>query len=296
MHSPFIYHKKANGKLLLTSEYFVLDGALALACPTKYGQTLSVAEQKNFSWTSIDKEGQTWLSLTQLYAKTEDKPTQTLKHIFSSIKNFKPKNKFEIRADFPAEWGLGSSSTLIALLADYFEVNPYELNQKIFRGSGYDIACAFAKTPLLYSNQDRLDPATEAVQIPEEIQPYCYFLYLGKKQNSREGIEHYSKLKIDKTAIGQDLTAITQEIIRLTNYKDWMYLLDKHEDIISKNLKLDRVKNTLLKNCPYFVKSLGAWGGDFVLLISDDEFDTIKNKLKKMEFDTIFAFDELIIS
>ncbi|PIZ07449.1 MAG: GHMP kinase, partial [Flavobacteriaceae bacterium CG_4_10_14_0_8_um_filter_34_31] len=31
-----------NGKLLLTSEYLVLDGAKALAIPTKYGQYLEV--------------------------------------------------------------------------------------------------------------------------------------------------------------------------------------------------------------------------------------------------------------
>ena len=29
-----------NGKLLLTGEYFVLDGALSLALPTKFGQNL----------------------------------------------------------------------------------------------------------------------------------------------------------------------------------------------------------------------------------------------------------------
>lgn len=32
----------SNGKLLLSGEYAVLDGALSLAVPTKYGQLLSV--------------------------------------------------------------------------------------------------------------------------------------------------------------------------------------------------------------------------------------------------------------
>ena len=32
----------SNGKLLLTAEYLVLDGAKALALPTKFGQDLEV--------------------------------------------------------------------------------------------------------------------------------------------------------------------------------------------------------------------------------------------------------------
>lgn len=33
---------KSNGKLLLTGEYLVLDGAVALALPTKMGQIMTV--------------------------------------------------------------------------------------------------------------------------------------------------------------------------------------------------------------------------------------------------------------
>ena len=32
----------SNGKLLLTGEYVVLDGALSLAIPTRYGQSLTI--------------------------------------------------------------------------------------------------------------------------------------------------------------------------------------------------------------------------------------------------------------
>ena len=39
MNATYFFSK---GKLLLTSEYFVLDGALSLAIPTKLGQDLLV--------------------------------------------------------------------------------------------------------------------------------------------------------------------------------------------------------------------------------------------------------------
>ena len=55
---PFYSH----GKLLLSAEYAVLDGALALALPTKFGQSLSVeSSTKNaILWKSISSEGTVW--------------------------------------------------------------------------------------------------------------------------------------------------------------------------------------------------------------------------------------------
>ena len=54
----------SNGKLLLTSEYLVLDGAKALAIPTKFGQDLIVQKIKEPSliWESFDVENNCWFS------------------------------------------------------------------------------------------------------------------------------------------------------------------------------------------------------------------------------------------
>ena len=52
----------SNGKLLLTGEYVVLDGALSLAVPTIYGQSLSIQNiaNKGISWKSYDCENSIW--------------------------------------------------------------------------------------------------------------------------------------------------------------------------------------------------------------------------------------------
>ena len=49
----------AHGKLLLTGEYAVLDGALSLALPTQYGQRMEVCalEQKRIYFRSLTMEG-----------------------------------------------------------------------------------------------------------------------------------------------------------------------------------------------------------------------------------------------
>ena len=56
----------SNGKLLITCEYLVLDGAKALALPTKYGQYLTVSsgENQEINWTSFDKDKSIWFKET----------------------------------------------------------------------------------------------------------------------------------------------------------------------------------------------------------------------------------------
>jgi mevalonate kinase len=288
-----LYSKKANGKLLITGEYFVLDGAKALAIPTKYGQSLEVQSAPNFSWKSYDHLDKLWLEIDN--NKVSSEVEKKLLEILSSINGFQMNNSFEMKMDFPREWGLGSSSTLIALLADYFKVNPYELNDKMFQGSGYDIACAFSETPILYSNLNKYSPQIDSVQISENIKQYCYFAYLNKKQDSREGINLYRNLGQNKTALINEISSITEELIEKQNLQDWIYLLSKHEEIISSSLSLYRAADTALKGLPFFTKSLGAWGGDFVMILTDEGFEKVKKELSKYGLENIFPYSELLV-
>ena len=65
----------SNGKLLITGEYLVLDGALSLAIPTIYGQSLTVRpiSEKQLVWKSLDEKGKIWFEERyKLYAMGED--------------------------------------------------------------------------------------------------------------------------------------------------------------------------------------------------------------------------------
>ena len=288
-----LYSKKANGKLLITGEYFVLDGAKALAFPTRYGQSLTVTTSPDFSWKSYDHLNSLWLTISN--NRTSSEIEKKLLEILESIDGFEMNNSFEMKMDFPRKWGLGSSSTLIALLADYFKVNPYELNNKMFQGSGYDRACAFSKTPILYSNQDKYSPKIDSAQISDNIKQYCYFAYLNKKQDSREGINLYKKLGKDKSEFIEEISIITAELIEKQNLQDWIYLLGKHEEIISSSLSLPRAADTILKGLPFFSKSLGAWGGDFVMIVTEANYESVKTDLTKIGLENIFTFSELLV-
>ena len=161
----------ANGKLLLTGEYFVLDGALALALPCKLGQSLTVnsfeSEDSVLEWKSLDHENNPWFEASfDLYAfkliKYSDRQMaitlQAVLEITNSLSPFfvnpEKSYKVETRLHFPRLWGLGTSSTLVYNIAQWSKSNPYEILKATFGGSGYDIACAGAKGPIFYQKRD----------------------------------------------------------------------------------------------------------------------------------------------
>ena len=158
----------SHGKLLLSSEYFVLDGALALALPTKYGQSLEVSYKKSYDtclcWTSVNADGETWfdvkLNLWNFDLK-DGELTKEVEILQSLLRTVRKLNSHFLREEnniinvktyleFPLNWGLGSSSTLIYNIAQWAHVSPFDLLKETFGGSGYDIACAQSEGPILY--------------------------------------------------------------------------------------------------------------------------------------------------
>ena len=273
----------SNGKLLLTGEYVVLDGAQALAIPTKYGQSMTVESivKPKILWESVDKNGTTWFQHTlQIDDLIEDRTNeneivQRLVQILNVAKSLNPEflkesKGFQVttKLDFPRQWGLGTSSTLINNIAQWAQVNPYKLLHLTFGGSGYDIACASNNKPIVYSIE-KDNPNVSEVNFNPHFKNHLYFVYLNKKQNSREGIAHYKKhIQNSKGAIDL-INDITKEIITSDSLDEFKRLIDTHEDIIGRITKQIPVKERLFKDFQGSLKSLGAWGGDFVLVCSE---------------------------
>ena len=206
---------------------------------------------------------------------------------------------------FPQNWGLGSSSTLISLLAQYANVNPYELLEKTFGGSGYDIACETAKRAstyqLVHSPQSIVDSTKSIDRRPLTVDfnptfsNQLYFVHLNQKQNSRDGIKHYRNLTIDKSEIIEQISELTQKIIHANELDEFCYYLEVHENIISKALNLQKVKDIYFQDFPGTIKSLGAWGGDFVLVASDESPETITRYFREKGFPTILSYNAIIL-
>ncbi len=302
----------ANGKLLLTAEYFVLDGATALALPTKFGQSLSVSKNKksNFGWDSewisMDEKGNDWFScgfdsenFTITWSSGEDVGETlmtVLKTAQSLNRNANFRNTiFETALTFPRAWGLGTSSTLIYALSQYCAINPYILLEKTFGGSGYDLACAGAKKPILFQRQ-KGKPTHKEVDFKPSFQDNLYFVYLGKKQNSREGIERYrEKAKNTPPQYFNEISALTQDFLTEKDFKNFENLIREHENKIEEIIELPRAKALYFNDFWGEIKSLGAWGGDFILATSDRSFDETKHYFEHKGFTTLLKYADIVL-
>lgn len=193
---------------------------------------------------------------------------------------------------FPRNWGLGTSSTLINSIASWADVNAFDLLWNSFKGSGYDIACAQNNTPIYYKIKDE-KPVVEQIEFNPEFKENLFFVHLNQKQDSKEGIAKFreSNLNFDKEI--KRISQISEEFVQSKNLHAFENLIVEHENIISSIIKLTPVKEKLFPDYFGAIKSLGAWGGDFVLVTGNEKTPAyFKNKGYK----TILSYSEMILS
>ncbi|AWA31401.1 GHMP kinase [Flavobacterium magnum] len=272
---------------MLTGEYLVLDGARALALPTKFGQDLVVnpASDKKIHWKSYDADHSVWFEDTIDFSDIRDENDRekqdSVRHtLVTMLREAYLLNRSLIdnsdgysvttHLTFPKHWGLGTSSTLINNIAQWLDIDAYTLLKNSFGGSGYDIACAQNDFPLLYRLENG-DPVVETAAFRPAFASQLYFVYLNKKQNSRTAIASYYKHRegIDRQVSVID--GITEAILHANTLSDFAELLEKHEATMGDVLDMTPVKHLLFPDFNGTVKSLGAWGGDFVLAISSED-------------------------
>ena len=300
-----------HGKLLITSEYFVLDGALALALPSRFGQGMRVttlqAKSNLLYWVALNNQNKPWLNLvfdttdfSCINAKQDE--AVRLTKILQEARKLNPEflstpNDFavETRLEFPNEWGLGTSSTLIHCVASWAKVDGYELLKNTIGGSGYDVACAGADSGIVYNIKNGRAEA-QAVNWTPPFNDHLYFAYLGKKQLSSEGIQYYKTKLQDKTYAIAELNRITESVLSCNNLNEFEKLIDEHEDLIASQLKMAKVKDSLFSDYWGSIKSLGAWGGDFVMLTNTKSVDDLKAYLKEKSISIVFSWSDLILS
>lgn len=292
------------GKLMLTSEYFAIDGALVLAVPTKPGQEFFFEEKEdgkslifweayhqNTLWLTAVIDYKSWQILETNILSSAEFILKTLKTVqqLSEIR-FKNNNTFYLKTNlqFPADYGLGSSSTLMNNLAEWAEINPFQLNSISLGGSGYDIAVAKEKSAVLFRSKPEV--AYEKVNFSPVFKNELIFIHLNQKQDSREGISFY-KSKIKSQKLVDEFSEITKKVLLCSELENFSSLMVIHEQKISDFLEIPTVKEKFFADCPVFVKSLGAWGGDFVM---STKFDGYKDYFWGKGFKTVFEWSDII--
>lgn len=295
---------KSSGKFLITAEYLILKGAKGLALPLKRGQTLHIKNNQTpiIFWKSkvgddIWFEAKLSNDNFNIISTTNQEVAESLQNIFRQIRILNPRFlpygcEATIAADFNLAWGLGSSSTLIANMAQWAEVDPYILLEKTFGGSGYDIACATAKGPITYQLEETRK--VEEVPFHPSFVQNIFFVYLGKKMNSRTGMSYFKEKAIYGEKEIERINKITDELISCSDLKIFEQLLHEHETIMSKILQIPTIKESNFSDYPFTIKSMGAWGGDFVL-VTGENFEQVKSYFNSKGLDTIIPYKDMVL-
>ena len=141
-------------------------------------------------------------------------------------------------------------------------------------GSGYDIACAAAKNPIRYRRETATQPlhiqdiSLETVLVKEAV-----FIHLNQKQDSRAGINTYLKQKaahaFSLNEALEQINILSRSLLDAKDVKTLMASMEAHEAFVGSIIQTTPVKERLFKDYPGAIKSLGAWGGDFIIAVSE---------------------------
>ena len=297
----------SNGKLLITGEYVVLDGAKAFALPTKFGQNLIIEKALNnlIHWKSYDQDKSVWFESVISFSSIKKKSNNNENHILNTLieilheayqlnPDFISKSegyKITTELTFPKFWGLGTSSTLVNNIAQWLKIDAYELLKKSFGGSGYDLACAQNDTPIIYQLVEG-KPTVKNIKFQPNFTKNLFFVYLNRKQSSKTAIASYLNQRNEIDGKIKTINKITEAVIQSKELKEFELEINKHEIEMSYILELETVKDVFFKDFKGTIKSLGAWGGDFVLAISEEN---PKSYFKKLGYETVISYEDMIL-
>jgi mevalonate kinase len=296
---------RANGKLLISGEYLVLAGAKALALPVRFGQASEITENHDrvIRWISRQPDG-VWftceLDPADLRVRITNDPVtaSVLSNLFQAARRLngsfpEPETGFvvNVSANYPLAWGLGSSSTLISLVANWARVDPFALFRQVSEGSGYDIACAVRSGTIFYQ-WDGAQPLIWDAQPGEALRRYAYFVSLGNKQDSKKEVASFlNNCKYSSHDI-ETVSDLSSGICLARTADELCRCVIEHERILGGILGKKSIAGRF-RSFPGTVKSLGAWGGDFGMFISGLEKKSVIKLLNEYGFQHIFTFDEI---
>ncbi|MCO6497277.1 MAG: hypothetical protein J5I50_06400 [Chitinophagaceae bacterium] len=288
----------ASGKLLLFGEYLVLRDSLALAVPLTAGQTLRVTPIPDMGvlWQAYEF-GQLWFeahfsnNLDILHTTDKEKATIAQQFLMllreSRWSDYKDK-RLRFDMDFNRRFGFGTSSTLTSLISQWAGDDPYQLMEKIFGGSGYDIAAATATGPFIYSQEKKIEGY---YSLSPSVTDNLLFVYLGKKQISSGEVTAF-KEKRTTTAQIEEMNSIVTAASKCDVIEEWEQLMDQSERLLSQILGSPTAKDQFFSDYPYAIKSLGAWGGDFIMA-SCRNIEEAKKYFQDKQKEPIFTYNEL---
>ncbi len=180
--------------------------------------------------------------------------------------------RFETRLEFDRSSGLGSSSTFVQLLSNYFKLDPFQVQDLVFGGSGYDVAIAAVQKPLIYWRNEQGVHFRQWKMNPELTKDWKV-IFLGNKVNSRTSTSQVNDM-LEDLARDENYSMQIPKIIEIV--RDAQELMALETGIEMYQMFLSQLLGMVTPYTYFGVKPLprgvckwlGAWGGDMLLVNS----------------------------
>jgi len=72
--------------------------------------------------------------------------------------------------------------------------------------------------------------------------------------------------------------------------------MDEHEEIVSKELGIKKIKDERFSDFQGSIKSLGAWGGDFCMVATELSKKEVQNYFAGHGLDTVIAYKDMTLN
>ncbi len=273
--------------------------------PLNVGQQMVVSQVENSSKVQWQAQFQDkiWFECVlnssdfSVLGTSDSVKSEVLVKLFKAIKELHSEfqlsagTKFETTLESNPEWGFGSSSTLVSLLAQWSGVDPFRLNEMVFHGSGFDIACATANSPIFYTRNQPSEPILLDYPFADQL----YLVYSGKKKGTANEVRSFLKEKMISESQITDMSALSEEFAACGNQSGFNRLIEIHESMIGKLIGQIPVKEQFFPDFDGAIKSLGAWGGDFWLVSTALTNHQVREYFVNKGLDTVFKWSDLIL-
>ena len=100
-------------------------------------------------------------------------------------------------------------------------------------------------------------------------------------------------MKSSNTLISK-ISDFTRKLVVCQSFPDFLMLTELHEKLLAQYLERPTIGSLLFDDFEGTVKSLGAWGGDFVLMACTKSKDWMGAYLKEKGLAVAFSYNELV--
>ena len=181
-------------------------------------------------------------------------------------------------------------------MEQWLGIDPYQLMDESIGGSGYDIACAAANGPIFYSRKANAAPQITPAHFNPPFIQQMGIVYLNQKQNSSSQVKSFLASASSHKDLVEEISELSQKFTTIKNIDAFMTLMHQHETIIAKATGLTLVQELLFPDFKGTIKSLGAWGGDFALFLSEEDFNINKEWFASKGYLVVMPLEEVIVN